>query len=285
MDNKVTKERFNNHIEYDWFKYIVFILVAVFLWVFIYSMLDKPKDYQKLDIFITVSFDQEKTQKFEADFIKYLNDLGDDTIKEVNFIFHDYNKNDLTFGQILQTSYTTCDLVIADEEAMRYLVAGDRLISFDRNYNMIGSVFEGFSISQGDIQTIIDPYLKQQDFQSYYVFDQAQKDKYVEEYKDMFETGGDYNEYIDTNILNYTFGIDLKQLGDNLFFEYGYVIDEEGNTTEEQNKYYIGVVLPNLAKNIGGGNKGVFNAQKQSIDNKQAWTAINYLKMINDYII
>lgn len=286
MDNKITKERFNNHLEYDWFKYIVFILVAVFLWIFIYSVLDKLKEHQKLDIFITVSFNQEQTEKFEADFIKYLSYMGDDTIKEVNFYYHDYNKNDTTFSQILMTSYTTYDLVIADEEAMRYLVAGERLVSFDYQYDaqyevkkskraLQGSVFEGFNVTQDLTRTQINPYLNKEDFSAYYIFDQSQEEKYINEYGEMFDVD---EERLEKNVLNYTYGIELNSLASNLFFKYGYVPDEDGNDTEEEIKYYMGVISTNLSNSIGGGNKGVFNASKQSYTFSHAWTAINYLK-------
>ncbi|HEY8390639.1 MAG TPA: hypothetical protein VIL26_06810 [Clostridia bacterium] len=285
MDNRITKERFNNHLEYDWFKYIVFILIAVFLWVFIYSTLDKLKDYQKLDIFITVPFDDEQTERFEADFIKYLSDMGDNTVKEVNFYYHDYNKNDTTFGQLLETSYTIYDLVIADEEAMRFLVSTGRLIAFDyvytidkstkkTNQSIKGNVFLGFTLQKDQEITTIKPYLKEEDFSSYYIFDQGQYDQYVQEF-----SGYNINEeFIQEYIMNYTFGIELNSLGNNLFLNYGEVLDKEGNPTGVKNKYYLGVILPNLSNSSGGGNKGVFNAKKQSLDYAHAWTAINYLK-------
>lgn len=286
MDNKITKERFNNHLEYDWFKYIIFILVAVLIWVFVYSVLDKLKEHQKLDVFITVSFNQEQTERFEADFIKYLSDMGDDTIKEVNFYYHDYNKNDTTFSQVLMTSYTTYDLVIADEEAMRYLVAGERLVSFDYQYDVQyevkkskrafnGSVFDGFNVTHDLTRTQINPYLNEEDFSAYYVFDQAQEDKYISEYGEIFDVD---KERLDKNILNYTFGVELNSLASNLFFKYGYVQDEDGNDTQEEIKYYLGVISTNLSNSMGGGNKGVFNASKQSYSLSHAWTAINYLK-------
>lgn len=65
MDNKITKERLNNHLEYDWFKYILFILAAIFLWVFIYSVLDKAKDYQKLDILLPSRFPTKKRKNLK----------------------------------------------------------------------------------------------------------------------------------------------------------------------------------------------------------------------------
>jgi len=293
MDNKVTKERFNNHLEYDWFKYIAFILVAVFLWIFVYSMLDKLKDYQKLDVFITVPFNDNQAEKFEADFIKYLSDMGDDTVKSVNFIYHDYSKNDTTFGQILQTSFTTYDLVIADEEAMRYLAAGERLVGFDYNFEfeynikkskktVTGSVFNGFNITQNQVQTVTEPYLAEEDFSAYYVFDQDQKDKYTQDFGEMFEID---DERMQKYILDYTFGIELNALATNLFFNYEDVLDEEGNSTGVKTKYYMGVILPNLSNSDGGGNKGVFNAIKQSFDYTHAWAAINYLKEFPIYYI
>lgn len=274
MDNKITKERLNNHLEYDWFKYILFILAAIFLWVFIYSVLDKAKDYQKLDIFVTVPFSDEKAQEFETDFIKYLNSLGDDTIKEVNFIYHNYYDQN-TIHAILATSFATYDLVIAQEDAFRYLAASGRLVSFDFEYDFVsdqrqikGSVFDGFVVKEGGEQIAISPYLNSGDFPAYYVFDQAQKDKLEQEYEEL--------EAPD-HIFDKKFGIELNALGHDILLDYEEII-QDGQPTGEYIKYYMGVINPNLSRSAGGGNKGVFNAQTQSIELKHAWDAIIFLK-------
>jgi hypothetical protein len=266
MDNKITGERLNNHLEYDWFKYIIFIIVSIFLWFLVYSMLDKIKDHQRIDFFVTVSVSGQKTLEFEADFIEYLKNLDDDSIKEVNFNYNDFNDASSIFP-IISTSYNTHDLVIAQEEAFRYLAVTGRLVGLDcaydfkkGNQNIRGNVFEGFTVTSGNKTSVIEPYLNEDDFSSYYVLDEDQIQQAQEEFPDM---------QIPDEFVNIRFGIELNPLAPNLFFPY----DEENRT-----KYYIGVISSNLSKSAGGGNKGVFNAQSQDIYNKQAWDAINYLK-------
>mgnify|MGYP001502959368 CR=1 FL=1 len=274
MDNKITKQRLNNHLEYDWFKYIIFILVAVFLWSFIYSLLDKIKDREKLDIFITTAFSSEKAQAFETDFIKFLQSQNDQSLKQVNFSYNDYNDQD-TFFPTLATSYKIFDLVIAQEEAFRYLAATNRLVGLDYDYDFSlgnihiqGSVFDGFTITEGNSQTTISPYLNIDDFDSYYILDDNQKQKALDEFIDL---------QISDNLLNKKFGIELNSLAPNLFFNYE-ERDQNNNPTGNYTKYYIGVVSLNLSNKSGGGNKGVFNAPKQDIKFKQAWDAIIFLK-------
>ncbi|HHW89540.1 MAG TPA: hypothetical protein GX745_01370 [Clostridiales bacterium] len=274
MDNEITRERLNNHLEYDWFKYILFILAAVFLWVFIYSMLDKAKDYQKLDIFVTVPISNEKAQEFETDFIEYLNALDDKTVKEVNFIYHDYYDQNTIYA-ILATSFTTYDLVLAQEDAFRYLAASGRLVCFDFEYDFVsdrrqikGSVFDGFEVKDGNEQITINPYLNSGDFPAYYIFDQTQKDKLSQKYEEI---------EISDQILDKKFGIELNALGHDILLDYAEII-EDGQPTGDYIKYYMGVINPNLSKSAGGGNKGVFNALTQPIEFKHAWDAIIFLK-------
>ncbi|HEY8423214.1 MAG TPA: hypothetical protein VIL23_00420 [Clostridia bacterium] len=263
MDNKITKERLNNHLEYDWFKYLIFILAAVFLWYFVYSMLDRLKDHERIDIFITVPYSPEKAEEFRLDLLEYFKDLGDATVKDVNFNFND--PNDKSFYAILATSYSVHDIVIAPEEVFRFLAVSGRLISLDYEYDLNagerrvqGSVLGGFILTQNGAQTYIEPYLNSADFSAYYVFDENQKQKALKEIEDL---------QVSDDILNKKYGIELNSLGPDIFFTYG-----------SQTKYYIGVIYNNLSKSAGGGNKGVFNAEKQDIKFKQAWDTIYYLK-------
>lgn len=51
MDNKVTKERLNNHLEYDWFKYVLIILVAVVAFIFIFQQINGDRENETLQVF------------------------------------------------------------------------------------------------------------------------------------------------------------------------------------------------------------------------------------------
>lgn len=285
MDTTITKKRISNHFEYDWFKYLLFIMAAVFLWLFIYSVIDPVHEHQKLDFFCAVPFSESETKEFAEDFTAFLKNGGDETITETNFMLHSYSPNDAyTFSMLLNTSYRTYDLFIAEEAAMRYLVTSGNVVSFDNSYTdyfayndmtVSGSVWQGFQVTKEGKTTDIAPYFEQDFFDAYYVFDEEQKQKLITE---QGELDAEYAENLDNNVLNHTYGIELNAIGENLLINYGYKLDDEGNATGEKLKYYIGVILPNLSSKNGGGNKGIFNGKKQSINNAQAWEALVYLK-------
>ena len=93
MDNKVTKKRINDHFEYDWYKYLIIVLAGIFLFIFVFSQINKTRDYEDVVIFlsrysgdISESFPTRVLGEMETD--DYKNELskvyGNSVLREVN---------------------------------------------------------------------------------------------------------------------------------------------------------------------------------------------------------
>lgn len=83
MDNKVTKERLNNHLEYDWFKYVLIFLVSIVLFIFVFRQINATRSFEQIQIF--ASCYEYKSNSFCEDTIAALRDEGDDTVFEMSF--------------------------------------------------------------------------------------------------------------------------------------------------------------------------------------------------------
>ncbi len=53
MDNKVTKKRINDHLEYDWFWYLIILIVSVLLCWFVFSQINRTRDYEDINFFVS----------------------------------------------------------------------------------------------------------------------------------------------------------------------------------------------------------------------------------------
>ena len=71
MDNKITRDRIKQHMHYDWYKYVVCVLLCVFIFSLAYTWSGNYRAYEELDVFITCYdfYDDD----FKSDALKYLN--------------------------------------------------------------------------------------------------------------------------------------------------------------------------------------------------------------------
>lgn len=53
MDNKVTKQRINNHLEYDWYLYLLILIVAIVGSYFLFSQINRTRDYEDVTVFVS----------------------------------------------------------------------------------------------------------------------------------------------------------------------------------------------------------------------------------------
>ncbi len=53
MDNKITKKRINDHLEYDWYKYLILLIVSVVACYFIFSQINRTRDYEDVTLFVS----------------------------------------------------------------------------------------------------------------------------------------------------------------------------------------------------------------------------------------
>ncbi len=61
MDNKVTKKRITDHLEYDWYKYLIFIIVGIVAIVFTFKQINRNKNDEDFAIFFTAYSARENT--------------------------------------------------------------------------------------------------------------------------------------------------------------------------------------------------------------------------------
>ena len=81
MDNKVTGDRIKQHIHYDWYKYVVCVVLCVFVFSLAYTWSGNYRAYEELDVFITCYDFMD--DDFKSDALKYLNENCDNNIVKV----------------------------------------------------------------------------------------------------------------------------------------------------------------------------------------------------------
>lgn len=109
MDNKVTKERLNNHLEYDWFKYVLILIVSIVLFIFVFQQINANRSFEQIQIF--ASCYEYKINTFGEDTVQALKDEGDKTVREITFNNQSPRSNE--YVTLLQTQGNiTSDLLI-----------------------------------------------------------------------------------------------------------------------------------------------------------------------------
>lgn len=120
MDNKVTKKRINDHLEYDWFKYILILIVGIVLWVFVYGQIERDRDYETIDIFIS-AYASYENQYVDKTYLAMANAMdskyGQDVIRSLNLNVQNPLGNE--YGTLLMTQ---------GNESSDVLILGDKLL-------------------------------------------------------------------------------------------------------------------------------------------------------------
>lgn len=122
MDNKVTKGRVSNHLEYDWVKYLIIFVVIIIGLYFVFDMINKTKDDEDITIF--ASCYGYKQSSFESDVLdsfskatydqEYKSIYGDNILRE--FYVDKQNLTDTNYSTILSTRGTfSSDAIILGE--------------------------------------------------------------------------------------------------------------------------------------------------------------------------
>lgn len=75
MDIRVTKKRLNDHLSYDWWKYIAILIACIFFWSLVFTMASpRLADGKKMEIyFIADGMDNDKVESFYAKLREKLN--------------------------------------------------------------------------------------------------------------------------------------------------------------------------------------------------------------------
>lgn len=97
MDIKLTKKRLNDHLSYDWWKYLAVIVASIFLWSLLFTMTaPRLASSKKLEIFFIVNgFSHDNSNKLRNGLREYLSD------EFVEIHFNNYNPGDSVTAQVL----------------------------------------------------------------------------------------------------------------------------------------------------------------------------------------
>lgn len=71
MDNKVTKKRINDHLEYDWYKYLLILIACIVAGYYFFSQIQRDKDYETVSIFVSAYHSTDNN--FEGELFKEMN--------------------------------------------------------------------------------------------------------------------------------------------------------------------------------------------------------------------
>lgn len=88
MDNKITKKRITRHLEYDWYKYLLIIVLSIALCSYGFYMLNRTRDYERLDVFISCYRSNDST--IPNSFYDTIKSEGDDWMREINVSIGNY---------------------------------------------------------------------------------------------------------------------------------------------------------------------------------------------------
>jgi len=146
MDTKITKQRIDNHLEYDWYKYLLILIAAIAVWILIFTMLNGTRQHEQINIFVSTV---ERNIGQTSD--RLMQGFGDDTIREfgVTAVAPDTQG----YRELLSTrGFVASDILILPEH---YLV-GEQSLAFsfleidDELYYLFGQAVGG------SIETLTD---------------------------------------------------------------------------------------------------------------------------------
>ncbi len=122
MDNKVTKKRLNDHLEYDWYKYLIILVLGIVVFYFSFSQINRTRDYEDVNIFVSCyeSDDNRFTDRVLEDMVRQNYETaryGEGVLREIAFETQD------PLGKEYATLFQTHGMVTSD-----ILIIGKSLI-------------------------------------------------------------------------------------------------------------------------------------------------------------
>lgn len=107
------KERLDRHLEYDWFKYVLILILSVVLWWFLYDTVTKPKDFETLHIFALTSSIENEREQYEKSFFSAMDAKNDHTI--LDFSFETNSPTGNRIGEVILARAMVADIFIVSE--------------------------------------------------------------------------------------------------------------------------------------------------------------------------
>lgn len=123
MDNKVTKKRINDHLEYDWYWYLVILIVAIVGCYFAFSQINRTRDYEDVNFFVSCydsgdnSFEARIKGEMRASSyaLEKQSKYGENVLRSIEFETQD--PLDSNYSALLQThGMITSDVLIVGEK-------------------------------------------------------------------------------------------------------------------------------------------------------------------------
>lgn len=121
MDNRVTKERVANHLEYDWFKYLLILVASIALFVFVFIMINKTRDVEDIRVFASAY--AKKEYAFSGKAMQALQSGGDNRIREVELNYYDV-KDSSYIMQLQSNGVMSSDILIVGETVLKQFGSG-----------------------------------------------------------------------------------------------------------------------------------------------------------------
>lgn len=199
MDNKVTKKRLNDHLEYDWFKYVIILIVSIVLGYFIFSQINANRDYETVDIFVSTYATYEN--KYESKTMQAMQDemdakYGEHVIRQLSINAQDPLSNE--YSTLFSTQGTiSSDILIVGERMLKnvglgYVPLTDELLT---KYLLPDGVNIGdLEYYEHENETTkqktrlgirVDTFAKMGGKSGVFEFDYKQIESYKEKYKDV----------------------------------------------------------------------------------------------------
>lgn len=126
LDNKITKKRVLNHLEYDFYKYILILIVSVALFIFAFYMINRTRDTEDVKLF--VSGYSKKEYAFDSQALSALKKDGDRRILSVKSDFFSVTDGDFLM-KFQANGVLQADILIVGETVLKQFGAG--LVNLD----------------------------------------------------------------------------------------------------------------------------------------------------------
>ncbi|MCL2370799.1 MAG: hypothetical protein FWC80_06195 [Firmicutes bacterium] len=107
MDTKITRDRIDAHLEYDWFKYILILILAIALWIFAFQMINQSRPYEEITIFVA---GMEQQGRAEHELGRAFD--GDGVIRDVRFVSASESDAMIFHAQLSTVGMITSDILI-----------------------------------------------------------------------------------------------------------------------------------------------------------------------------
>lgn len=193
MDNRLTKKRFNEHMSYDWLKYVCIILAVILFWVLLFSMgKTKLKTSEIFDICVVSKYNSdEEFNVLQKEILNETSFIADSNL--IHFLRGEKHLSDYLYARQIAKQG---DLFILDNTPVEYTEKGE--LKKDEYGNILSqkSFFleyvdtglfkpidtfleEGVNLKYEDVEKDVLEYL---DNSKTYKTKES-KEKFIEEYK------------------------------------------------------------------------------------------------------